>query len=347
MVRKTQTKKQKRKNKSIKNKKRLMKGGVVGPTIITLTTHNPIKTALKDILDVLSNDKLIYVSIGSKYTEPRLENGQYTNSIFQMIPFFLCNDSSARIDNPKDVINIMIDVFSSGDLSLERTISEIGRLNNWVDDSSNITMFIIDLNTIYQEIMLTHKLKNQPKFDVIKEIIETITETVRDKHIDSRNYMVCNYVKFKHPNASETEVLEKMPETVHNALDKYGYTGSEYNWLGYNPIFYNFIYQGNLPTFLLPRLIRNNYRSDKAYDNASVNRELLYRENNDDLKSPLSESEFLTNNFEMRGSFFKRNSDKMFLIVDPFSYLIIEKKQNNFVYSLKELRDSIYGPPSK
>ena len=40
--------------------------------------------------------------------------------------------------------------------------------------------------------------------------------------------------------------------------------------------------------------------------------------------------------------FLRNNADKMFIIINPEIYDMVKKKQNNFIYSLKELRDVVF-----
>lgn len=389
--------KNKRKRKILKNKTLKIgkiKGGFVGPTVITLSedifekpepkspkspkasaAHSDtitiideiLETELRSIIDVIpeyaNNESLIYVSVGSKYTEDTislmdLEPKPPTNSIYQMIPFFLYNEGSnpakyikdADTGNPiyvaNKVLNIVIDEFDeynsnnkNNNGSIEKNLIKINSVHNWVDNTDNINMFIIDLKNVFKKIqgsvnskIKTHfKTVEEEKANIVQKIIEIITKNVAETRINPQNYMVCNYVKFKDITASTNSHTNRLIiAAIHDALEKYGYTNSEYNWFGYNPVYYNFIYQGRLNFEDLPPFYKvGSYRDN---DNQLYTIfEALYKHDNKKLQA-----EGLTYRF------LRENANKMFLIINPEMYDHVYKTQNNFMYSLKEMRDVLF-----
>ncbi len=327
MVTKKQRKHRRRRQKTKKH------GGFIGP-------HDG--TDLDRILEVIPEysdaNSLIYISVGSKYTEDTLTGmtatEMPTNSIFQMIPYFLYNNRSnpAKYNNEgvfteNKVLNIIIDDFSPNETeagSLHNNLRKIEDAKRiWVDNeetnTDNINMFIINLHNMFTEITTTidFQKQNQAKANVIKTIIEKITERVAAHSINPKNYMVCNYVKFKNPNKIEENAFQLTIDTIHTALSAHGYAQSEYNWFGYKPAFYHFIYQGIPPT---------------ALPNAG-SQEALYTKDNKEMSKP--------QNSEIN-RFLRNNADKMFIIINPEIYDMVKKKQNNFIYSLKELRDVVF-----
>lgn len=334
--------------------KRRNKGGFLKHHVFNPETD--LDSILKAIPEYSDANSLIYVSVGSKHTEDVLTDMSTDtppNSIFQMIPYFLYNDASnsAKYNSEKQyteqkVLNIIIDDFRENDTdegSIKNNLTQIERVNRrakQVDDinKDNINIFIINVHDMFTQATTFYdatkpdyfKLVNEEKAKIIQNIIEKITERVAAHSINPKNYMVCNYVKFKHPNEIEQNAFHLTIAAIHKALSNHGYTESEYNWFGYSPVFYNFIYQGIPPSPLPNAWTYGPYR-DK--DNIPYTKyELLYKHNNTNLSREGELNVFL-----------QKNADKIFLITNPHMYdNFFTKTQNNFTYSLKDMRDELF-----
>lgn len=235
--------KQTKRKKSRKNRK--IRGGF-SPTILNIASA----VDLQPVLDHIETSDLIYLSIGSKYNEPG-------NSAYQMVPFFLYNNSCPRIESDKKkVLCIAIDTFEN-DSSLDnlRETARKGFIPQYLDndnppyepyDYSNIKLYIVNIAPAYHAIMREHGYSPEPHADFLGTLLDIIGARLRHINYDSKSLMVCNYVKFKHPNPMEFKLGTQISSSIVKALTPHGYRDSVYNWCGYtNPSYYNCIMKGN------------------------------------------------------------------------------------------------------
>jgi hypothetical protein len=268
----------KRRNKTKKYKKTYkktynLKGGFALQSVINIP-YSPdlidsINKALAPIFEILPtfSKDLIYISFGSKLNEPTLEREYldpdftYMNRVnagYQMVPFFLCANSNPRKKllcdgRPCKVLNIVIDIFSDEE-QLEASkkyaidsLSDKRELDSPLD-TSNITQFFINISDIRNGIL--QDAMKQGKNPYIAEehhlflgmLADTICKKVRENGITDKNYMVVNYIKFKHPNPIEQNIGIKASNTLEKVMTDNGYEQNYYEWYGYRRmVFYNCI----------------------------------------------------------------------------------------------------------
>jgi hypothetical protein len=265
----------KRRNKTKKYKKIYkLKGGFARQDTINilyssdlLDSINKALVPIFEILPTFSKD-LVYVSFGSKLNERRLEDEyldpDYTymnrvNAGYQMVPFFLCSNSNPREKLLCDgrsckVLNIVIDIFND-ETDIEtskRYIIESLTNKSELDaplDTSNITQFFINIldvrNGILMDVM-KQPGKNPYTADehhlFLGMIADVLCKKMKENEIADKNFMVCNYIKFKHPNPPEERLRVKVSETLSNIMNRNKYENSYYEWSGYGRmVFYNCI----------------------------------------------------------------------------------------------------------
>ena len=268
----------KRKNKTKKYKKTYkktynLKGGFALQSVINIP-YSPdlidsINKALAPIFEILPtfSKDLIYISFGSKLNEPTLEREYldpdftYMNRVnagYQMVPFFLCANSNPRKNllcdgRPCKVLNIVIDIFSDEEQLEASKKYAIDSLSDKREldaplDTSNITQFFINISDIRNGIL--QDAMKQGKNPYIAEehhlflgmLADTICKKVRENGITDKNYMVVNYIKFKHPNPIEQNIGIKASNTLEKVMTDNGYEQNYYEWYGYRRmVFYNCI----------------------------------------------------------------------------------------------------------
>lgn len=234
----------KRKTTRNSRKRRKIRGGFA-PTILNVSST----VDLQPVLDQIETSDLIYISIGSKYNEPG-------NAAYQMVPFFLYNNSCPRADSDKKkILCIAIDVFENdSSLANLRETARKGFIPQYLEndnppyepyDYSNINLYIVNIAPAYYAIMREHAYNPEPHADFLGLLLDFIGARLRQVNYDSKSLMVCNYVKFKHPNPMEFKLGTQISSSIVKALMPHGYKDSVYNWCGYtNPSYYNCIMQG-------------------------------------------------------------------------------------------------------
>lgn len=198
-------------------------------------------------------DELIYMSLGSKINERILtyrdNNGiaqLNTNSFYQMIPHFLHSDSLQRecilkTNNETQkqkykCLCIVVDSFLP--IELERNI-EIIKHYSQLNDMSNINLYIINnkMHTTIDE-------KNNKKAEFLGSWLSQFCDELRRKNIYSDNFMLCNFIKFKHSDNPYYELRVK--QTIEDIVKEKNYQRSHYEWFGYanslNYLLYDFVY---------------------------------------------------------------------------------------------------------
>ena len=264
----------KRKNKTRRRKIYKLKGGFASQQVINIPYSSnlvdSINTALAPIFEILPtfSKDLVYISFGSKLNERTLESEyvdpDYTymnrvNAGYQMVPFFLCKNSNPReklLCNgmPCKVLNIVIDIFrDEPDIEASKSyITESLTNKRELDeplDTSNITQFFINISDIRDGIFqdaMKQPGKNPYTADehhlFLGMIADVLCKKMKENEIADKNFMVCNYIKFKHPNALEERLGNKVTETLSNIMNSNGYKNSYYEWFGYSKMaFYNCI----------------------------------------------------------------------------------------------------------
>lgn len=265
--------KNKRKGKTKRRKIYKLKGGFAVQRVINIPyTSNlteSINTSLAPIFEIIPSfsKDLVYISFGSKLNERTLESEymdsdySYMNRVnagYQMAPFFLCSNSNARKNmlcdgRPCSVLNIVIDIFRDEDDIEESKKYIIESLTNKREldaplDTSNITQFFINICDIEDGILrdAMSKGKNpytaEEHYTVLGMLADILCKKMRENEITPENYMVVNYIKFKHPNSIEEKLKENVTETLSNIMNENGYENSYYEWFGYSKmVFYNCI----------------------------------------------------------------------------------------------------------
>lgn len=220
----------------------------------------------------------IYISLGSKFNQYHI---QYTmpynkiihkisNAEFQMIPAFCRNKPD------KKILSICIDRFETANTKQEN----IDILAKILDHEPNIEMILCDLDGTVQLFET-----------IIQFIIEQIEKCTLDQSLlfDEKKMAIVNYINFISPNHTEYYLEQKISETIHKIICNTRFHDSFYQWFGYQPNLYNFIYKYKAQyisygmTFLcdiLQKSIGNEeltiYNKDKVIHsiNCSRNREL-------------------------------------------------------------------------
>jgi hypothetical protein len=261
------------KRKRLLNKKYNLKGGFAVQSVINISYNSDlmesINKALAPIFEILPSfsKDLVYISFGSKLNEPTLEDeyldtesftSPRVNTGYQMVPFFLCANSNPREKllcdgRPCKVLNIVIDLFNSEEqleASKKYAIDSLSDRRE-VDtplDTSNITQFFINIydvnNGIFADAMSKGKnpyISEEPNL-FLGMLSDTFCKKMRENEITPKNYMVVNYIKFKHPNPVEQNTGIKVSTILEKNMIENGYENSYYEWYGYGRmVFYNCI----------------------------------------------------------------------------------------------------------
>jgi hypothetical protein len=179
----------------------------------------------------------IYVSIGGKQNElyqtfhfpPEIKDKKFrSNASFQMIPAFIANRRpDSRGDQPPDrILLVIIDSFrSTEDWSTNCRI-----IQNRDQTKSETSLYDI---LVWNQDMNTRTL-----IPTIRAIIQKTAE----QNITPRQCMICNFVRFSHPNDQELAIEEYIPIQIQATLDKTPYAKCFYQWWGPSVYTYNIVY---------------------------------------------------------------------------------------------------------
>jgi hypothetical protein len=263
----------KRKNRTRRRIYKL-KGGFASQQVLNIpyseNLTESINTALVPIFEILPtfSKDLVYVSFGSKLNEPTLEREYldpdftYMNRVnagYQMVPFFLCANSNPRKKLLCDgrqckVLNIVIDIFSDEEQIEASKKYAIDSLSDKREldaplDTSNITQFFINISDVRNGILqdaMKQPGKNPYTADehhlFLGMIADVLCKKMKENGIDDKNFMVCNYIKFKHPNPIEQNIGIKASNTLEKVMIDNKYENNYYEWCGYRRmVFYNCI----------------------------------------------------------------------------------------------------------
>jgi len=268
--RRNKTRKNKtRKNKKIykSNNKLNLKGGFASQTTINIPYNSnlieSINTALAPVFETLPafSKDLVYVSFGSKLNERTLESEYLdpdysyinrVNAAYQMVPFFLCANSNPRAKILCDgrsckVLNIVIDMFKDEEdvenskKYINSSLTDRRELDSSLE-TSNITQYFINITSVKHGIMQNATKENKNPYTTDEHhlflgmISDVLCKKMRENGIDGKNFILCNYIKFKHPNAIEDKIRKNSSETFQRVLIENGYENSYYEWFGYFPM---------------------------------------------------------------------------------------------------------------
>jgi hypothetical protein len=227
-------------------------------------------------LDSYKNE-LIYLSLGGKINERILtyRDGDgisqlNTNSLYQMIPSFLINDSIQRecilkFDTKEKYKCLCIIMDSFLPEELERNVQIINH-HSQVHDMSNIKLYIINnrMHTMLDE-------HNKKKIDFLRAWLSQFCHELRMRNIYSDNFMLCNFIKFKQANNPYYE--DHVKKTIEDIVKEKDYQRSHYEWFGYtnslNYLLYDFVYlNGEFDMHVLSRFFMNVAREyrDKMHE---------------------------------------------------------------------------------
>jgi hypothetical protein len=290
---KKQVNKRKYKHLKYQEDKRKMNGGTGEINIINLNDSTNIHSILNSTLyPEIENYKngLIYFSIGSKFNEKTLEiidgtdNNRKktirTNSIYQMIPSFLCDNSIQRMDpslscyEDNTMCNCLCIILDS--FSQERRGEKKSELDENIYIIQNY-LYVNNVSNIKIYILNYYAIRNENNLLLTEQIIRGFCDELISKNVDPARFMLCNYVKFKEEQEEIREIA--MTNMLTRILTEKNYEDSHYEWFGYNKsgyLLYNFIYlnnkfnKSNLIIFLMmmPNLVKN------AINNAIKQREM-------------------------------------------------------------------------
>ena len=196
---------------------------------IWITEERMEENTIEEILSTKDDYDYIYISIGCKINEPT------SNAPFQIFPGFVRD----MVNQHKKVLIVLVDDFVNDHYDFNRTF--INRIKH-----EYLTIKIINYYNY-----LTVSTVNESAY-----FIRSFTETCIN--LLDNNWMVCNYIQFKHPNMIELSFFQKMDEQITElmTMEKYKpYQKNIYFWYGYNIIFINMIV-----SFLEYKILRINYK---------------------------------------------------------------------------------------
>lgn len=193
----------------------------------------------------------IYVSFGGKINErsvhfqhPNITD--YTNALYQMIPTF--------IQSGKKILCIIVDDFHDNDL-FKYTEKHVLTYTN---EFPFIDIVFIDFKIT---------INNSEIF--IQKILNLIPQS-----ITTEQFMICNFIRFRHPNNDESILEETLPKNIKKQciLCQNGkFKNRFYQWFGYMYYLHNYIY--NYETYHIQMFhIRRLYSIiEKILKNQSLN----------------------------------------------------------------------------
>jgi hypothetical protein len=263
----------KRKNKTRRRKLYKLKGGFASQQVINIPySSNLVESINTDLVPLFEaiptfSKDLVYVSFGSKLNERTLESEYldpdftYINRVnagYQMVPFFLCDNSNPRLKmlcegRPCRVLNIVIDLFiDETDIeNSKKYITESLTNKRELDaslDTSNITQFFINITDVRNGILQDAMKQGKNPYTADEHhlflgmIADVLCKKMKENEIVDKNFMVCNYIKFKHPNPIEQNIGIKASNTLEKVMIDNGYENNYYEWCGYRRmVFYNCI----------------------------------------------------------------------------------------------------------
>lgn len=196
-------------------------------SILTFKGRDGVDSFNNYISTVSNTYQSIYTSLGSKqneiyvYANSSTLPERVTNASHQMVPSFMRN-----ITDDTHGLIIVIDDFHD-DYSLlqnENLLTELSTQFTWLD-------------FIMVDAYLTK--------DILYSIIQSITNFANSTHILPNNYIIANFIRFRHPNATEQTLEMWIPDFIQRILDTLyngKYNQSYYQWFGYSYYTYDYMY---------------------------------------------------------------------------------------------------------
>jgi hypothetical protein len=147
-----------------------------------------------------------------------------SNAEFQMIPAFCRNKPD------KKILSICIDRFETDTIKQEN----IDMLTKILKREPNIEMILCDLDGTVQLFE-----------NIIQFIVQQIEKCmVKSSFFTTENkIMIVNYINFISPNHTEYYLEQKVTEVINKIICNTRFHGSFYQWFGYQPNLFNFIYK--------------------------------------------------------------------------------------------------------
>lgn len=166
----------------------------------------------------------IYISLGSKFNRTHIEYllpynrsvVKYSNADFQILPAFYRNKPD------KKTLSICIDRFENADIK-DKNIEIVSNIHQ---TEQNIKFILCDLDGTIQ-------------------LFEMLIQYIIDKLISLQetNLMIANYLRFVSPNHTEYYLEQNLSNAIDKLLSKTPFRSCFYQWFGYQPNTYNFIYK--------------------------------------------------------------------------------------------------------
>jgi len=176
----------------------------------------------------------VYVSIGGKQNEPyctfnypkSIEKKQFrSNATNQMIPAFIANRRETKgLELEQNItLVVVIDSFRSP----EEWSTNLRILQNQIKD-----------NTLFDILLWNQEMNTRTLTRTVGEIAkQALLHNVADNQ-----FMICNYVRFSHPNEAEMSIEDYIPTQIQSVLNDTPYDKCFYQWYGYSVFLYNMVY---------------------------------------------------------------------------------------------------------
>jgi hypothetical protein len=186
----------------------------------------------------------VYISIGGKWNQSKITFTNPHNSLpihfpsnacHQMIPRFMQNLNSTHPDKENSIrshiLVIVLDQFNS-----EETIQK---------NSEIISRSFSYSEVLYDVVLLNSRISIQKNKLSIEPIMEKIVGLAQKYSIPAKNFMICNYVMFLHPNEPEYKLEENIPMYIQRFLGKDlgPYSDRFYQWYGPHFHLHQLVYQ--------------------------------------------------------------------------------------------------------
>jgi len=174
---------------------------------------------------------MVYLSFGGKINESHISFNYplhmsgikyVTNSSYQLIPQFIRDR-----DTEHKIIVIAVDDFREE----SQFVQNRNVINNIISrDGNHIDVILFDHICSIEE---------------ISQIVDYMADQMVTRKMNETKCMICNYIKYSHPNLHEGDFEDKVPETIQQTLNKmkyHRYSACFYNWFGYSVYTYNIVY---------------------------------------------------------------------------------------------------------
>jgi hypothetical protein len=181
----------------------------------------------------------IYVSIGGKQNDlyhifnypAHLKDKKFrSNAPFQMIPAFIANRRpDSRGDQPQDrILVVVIDTFRNP----EDWTANCRVLRNQSQSRDGTFSSLFDVLLWNQEINTR----------TLTPIVQGFIHMISKYNIAPAQFMMCNYIRFSHPNEQEIAIEEYVPTQIQSIINETPYSKRFYQWYGPSLYTYNMVY---------------------------------------------------------------------------------------------------------